>query len=347
MSLRTHQRKIRVIFMKILIATGIYPPEIGGPAQYALNLEKEFLRKGHSVKVLTYRLERKLPGGLRHFLYFLRVIFSLKGVTFILALDTFSVGLPSVLAARLLRKKIIVRVGGDFLWESYIERRGEMIPLVRFYTAGRDFDFKEKAIFQLTKFLLHKCDAVAFSTVWQRDIFVPAYSLNKKETHVIENFYGEKKSSNIFQKKNFLWAGRPLLLKNIALLKSAFIEAKVVNPGISLEIGQFPHDVLMDRIKNCYAVILPSISEVSPNFILDALRFNKPFILTKETGFYEKLKGIGIFVDPLDKEDIKSKILFLADDSNYVEYKKRVASFRFAHSWQEIVDEFLALYKTL
>ncbi|MBU2219306.1 hypothetical protein KKG15_02345, partial [Patescibacteria group bacterium] len=83
--------------MRILIATGIYPPDIGGPATYAKNLADEFLRRGCGVKVITYSIEKKLPLGIRHFVYFLKTIFNFRKTSVIIALDTFSVGLPSVL----------------------------------------------------------------------------------------------------------------------------------------------------------------------------------------------------------------------------------------------------------
>ena len=66
----------------------------------------------------------------------------------------------------------------------------------------------------------------------------------------------------------------------------------------------------MERISRCYAVILASLGDISPNMILDAIRHNKPFILTKETGLYDRLKNIAIFVDPENTDDIKEKILF-------------------------------------
>ncbi|PIR76833.1 MAG: hypothetical protein COU30_05750, partial [Candidatus Magasanikbacteria bacterium CG10_big_fil_rev_8_21_14_0_10_38_6] len=40
--------------MKILIATGIFPPEIGGPATYVPRIAKEFLDRDHFVSVITY-----------------------------------------------------------------------------------------------------------------------------------------------------------------------------------------------------------------------------------------------------------------------------------------------------
>jgi hypothetical protein len=61
--------------MKILIATGIYPPKIGGPAQYALNLKNEFEKMGHGVRVKTYGIEGKLPTGFRHLFFFFKIIY--------------------------------------------------------------------------------------------------------------------------------------------------------------------------------------------------------------------------------------------------------------------------------
>lgn len=58
--------------------------------------------------------------------------------------------------------------------------------------------------------------------------------------------------------------------------------------------------------------------------ILEAIRFNKPFITTRETGIYERLKDVGLFVDPENTKDITEKILFLADPDNYASQKTRV-----------------------
>ncbi len=334
--------------MKILICTGIYPPDIGGPAQYADNLKDEFLKQGNAVKILTYKLEKKLPIGIRHCLYFFRAIFAFINADFIIALDTFSVGFPSVVAARILRKKIILRAGGDFLWESCVERTGNLVTLRDFYAKMPRLPLKQRLIYFLQKFALKNCTALVFNNSWAREIFEKNYNLNPKKSFVIENFYGEKINSFEPKEKNFIWAGRPLKLKNINLLKDIFQELEKERPDIKLEIAEkLSHEELMERIKNCYAVILPSISDISPNFILDAIRADKPFILTKETGLYARLKDIGIFIDFSNKDDIKEKILFLARDDNYAKYKKRIENFHFVHSWKQIADEYLAIYKNL
>ena len=62
--------------MKILIATGIYPPDIGGPAQYAFNLEQEWKKLGHEVRVIKFSDVRYLPRYSAYCL-FLKVLFVL------------------------------------------------------------------------------------------------------------------------------------------------------------------------------------------------------------------------------------------------------------------------------
>src|SRR3989338_5444786 len=162
--------------MKILIATGIYPPDIGGPAQYAHSVEEAWKKEGHSVEVLSFRLERKLPTGIRHIYYFFRVLFSLGGVDFVFSPDTFSAALPALLAAKLSGKKLIVRTGGDFLWEQYVERTGDLVLLRDFYkTRVSKFTRKERIVFFLLRLLFRHAHAIIFSTAWQRDIFEKPY----------------------------------------------------------------------------------------------------------------------------------------------------------------------------
>ena len=50
-----------------------------------------------------------------------------------------------------------------------------------------------------------------------------------------------------------------------------------------------------------------TLGDVSPNTILDAIRADKPFIMTTETGFTERLKDIAVFVNPEDTRDIAEK----------------------------------------
>lgn len=334
--------------MKILIATGIYPPQIGGPAYYAQELKRSLEKQGNTVRVATYGIERKLPIGIRHIVYLVRALFSLSGVECIIALDTLSTGVPAVFAARLIGKKIIVRTGGDFLWESYVERTGEKIPLPEFYAAYRNFSSKEKIIFKLTKYLLQNASAIVFSTEWQRDIFEEGYNFDKKRSYIVENFYGKRGERTAPTKKNFLWAGRRITLKNVETLEKAFELARKQDPSITLELlTNISHDVLMKKVKTCYAMVVPSVSDISPNFILEGIMFGKPFILTRHTGFQKRLVGCGIFVDPMNAKELSEKIVYLADRNHYNEYVEHITRLSYTHSYDEITQELLEICKNI
>jgi len=336
--------------MRILIATGIYPPSIGGPAQYAVGLKQAFEASGHIVHVLTYgRLEHILPLGLRHVYIFLRAIFAMPRVDLLIALDTISAGLPATLAAKILGVRSVVRLGGDFLWETYVERTQDPLILPDFYAHLHRLSHKEKLIFRLQKFLLRLVDVIVFSTDWQARLSKTPYGLSEKPCHIIENAYtfspkNISESEPLPDEKIFLWAGRPITLKNLPLLKQAFEEVKAQGISVSLEcVSGVSHGELMDKVRGSYAVILPSFSDVSPNFILDGIHAGKPFIMTQHTGIRERLKGAGIFIDPMNKEEIVSAVVSLCQEKTYRECQATLNTLSYSHTYEDIAKEFLTL----
>lgn len=332
--------------MKIVIATGIFPPETGGPAYYAKHLADALQEKGHRVSVVTYGSLKKLPIGLRHLAYLLRLLPATFGARAIIALDTFSVALPAVIAGGAVRVPVVIRTGGDFLWEQYVERTGHMLPLPHFYGQHQPFTRKERLIRSCTRWVLARAVPV-FSTVFQRDIWVDAYGIPAARTHIIENAIPGSFAPLPPAKKNFLWYTRPLILKNERILREAFAKAQERVPGIELETGMVPQDELIERIRRGYAVILPSLSEVSPNYILDALRCGKPFIQTRYSGFGDTYAAYGLSCDPLSADDIAAKIVELCDEVRYADLCERIAGLRLERTYAQVADDFLALVTRL
>ncbi len=340
--------------MKILILTGIYPPDIGGPANYAKQLNIKLGKLGHDIDVVTYGIEKKLPTGIRHLYFLFKIIPAVLRTEFVILLDSFSVGLPGFIVAKLFRKKMIMRTGGDFVWEQYVERTGKKVLLSEFYEPlPDDLNIKEKFLLWWMRIFLHGLDAVIFSTIFQRDIFIKGYALPKSKTHIIENYYGKKfnkekdKIRSCFGKKKlYLWAGRRIVLKNISSLKEAFRLAKEKDPSIELVLSEcVTHKKLLEKMREVYVVIYPSLTEISPNFILEAIMLEKPFICTRDLGFYDRIKNIGIFVNPKSVEDISEKILYLADDNNYKKQLEKVKSFNYVHTYVDIAEEFEKIIK--
>lgn len=334
--------------MRILIVTGIYPPQIGGPAQYAKQLADTFRADGHYVLIVTYRLERYLPSGVRHMLFFFRMLATLSRVDVIIGLDTFSTGLPAILASQLFRKKMVIRTGGDFLWESYVERTGDMVLLRKFYKeALTKLNLRERLIFSLTGYVLRASSVVVFSTKWQFDIFISAYGLRKEKCAVIENFYGEMLVADKPTTKKFLSSSRPFRGKNQDRLFEAFRTVSCGDVDVQLDAVAVPHEEFVKKLRSAYAIVVVSISDISPNVILESIRYGKPFIVTRETGISDRIKDIALFVDPESVDDIAEKIRLLCDPNVYRDYENKVRHFSYRHTWKQIADEFVSVIRNI
>jgi glycosyltransferase involved in cell wall biosynthesis len=335
--------------MKILISAGIYPPDIGGPSQYARNLYETWKKQGHEVKVAAYRWERALPPVVKHFLFFTKVLRKGWNADLILTLDNFLAAVPTMLACAILRKKYIIRTGGDLLWEWYVERTGEMILFKDFYSKKRNYSLKEKIILYLSTIAFRRAAFVVYSTEWQKGIFEKAYKLDPKKSKIIENFCGPRDEQIPPENRMFVAGVRELKWKNTDLLKSVFKKAQIEVKNRGFEDIEFDptkavYDNFQDRMRRSYAVILTSIGDISPNMIFDAIRVGTPFILTKETGIADRVRDCAIFVDPINENDIKEKIVWISDPKNRELQAEKVKNFKWVHTWEDICREFVTLY---
>lgn len=103
---------------KILIATGIFPPDIGGPATYGMVMSDALKKQGFDVNVVVFsRTNKKLPKGLRHLVYFFKLLPMVKSSDLVLSLNLVSAGFPALIAAKIFKKKFICRMAGDYAWE--------------------------------------------------------------------------------------------------------------------------------------------------------------------------------------------------------------------------------------
>lgn len=115
--------------MKILLAAGLYPPDIGGPATYASMLATELPAQGIEVAVLPYGTVKHVSKLVRHFVYTWRLFKQTRNVDLVYALDPVSVGVPARIVCLLRRLPLCVRLGGDYAWEQGVQRFGVTVTL--------------------------------------------------------------------------------------------------------------------------------------------------------------------------------------------------------------------------
>ena len=111
---------------RLVVATPLYPPDLGGPATYSYLLEQELPKRGITIELVKFADVRHLPKLVRYLAYFFNVLKALRTKDAVLALDPVSVGLPSMLAARVARKPLFLKVGGDYAWEQGTQRLRSM-----------------------------------------------------------------------------------------------------------------------------------------------------------------------------------------------------------------------------
>ncbi len=118
--------------MKVCIVTGIFPPDIGGPATYVSCLAEALHKIGWDIEVITYsdkKLESTTPFTIHRILRnspfrtvktFIKVFVVGKKSDLLFINGLFY---PSVLANNFLRKPLIIKLVGDFAWERARNRK--------------------------------------------------------------------------------------------------------------------------------------------------------------------------------------------------------------------------------
>lgn len=168
----------------VLVAAGLYPPEIGGPATYAAMIEKALPGQGIAVTVLPYRSVRSLPKIFRHVAYTWKLWRAAAEVDCIYALDPVSVGLPAYLASRLRRRPLFVRLGGDYAWEQGRIRFGVTTTLDAYTRARRAAPLPVRLLHAVQAFVAQRAVAVVVPSAYLASI-VRTWGVPPSQLHVI------------------------------------------------------------------------------------------------------------------------------------------------------------------
>jgi len=359
----------------LIIASGTFSPEVSGQSTFVNNLTKS-LPAELKIKVVAYGKNNEIRESkiffvkkdkIRHLRYCLRLKRLAKGGMLIYAQDLFSSGLPAALAKG--RNKLIVRVGGDFLWEKMVNSGKCQVPLSRYYKQPKSL--KEKFYLMVYRFIFRRADKIIFNTDWQKRLYLDIFEIPSEKTAVISNplFIN---TSNHEPRGNYLegdiiYAGRFVPLKNIKRLIEAFANIKTLKKLLLIGDGpekQMLEDLIKDKSRieiisslsqadlhqlviNSYLVVIPSLAEVSPNLALECLAFKKPVLLTKEVGLPEELKSNFILIDPLSSEDIQQKIEFLLEKNNYQNYLAKLNQIDSKRDFFDVAKEHLEIFKSL
>lgn len=325
--------------IKILITTGIYPPEIGGPATYTALLEKEMPKHDIDVFVLPFRIVRFLPKLVRHFVFFCRVLSWGRKVNLLYTQDPVSVGFPTMIAAKILGKPFLARIAGDYAWEQATQRFGVKDGIDDFQ--NKKYGWQVEIIRIIQKITVKLADKVITPSKYFRNLVA---GWNPKEDNVITIYNGIdfsdiSNNNKQFEPKTIISAGRLVpwkgfnylieIIKNLPDWKlfiagdgpdkeklSKLVEDLRLKDKIFL-LGKMDRKDLINKMQECEIFILNTSFESFSFQIVEAMFTGVPVISTNIGNISEIIDDgeDGLLVSPNNKKEILEAIQKLSDIS--------------------------------
>ncbi|MBU1102182.1 glycosyltransferase [Patescibacteria group bacterium] len=235
--------------LKVLITTGIFPPDIGGPATQIERLAGDLAGAGFVVSVLTYgapekkawnfrvfAVSKSWPAGWRQFLYALKTFWLARQADFIYTTDLYAPGYSSMLATQFWRKKLAVRFAGDSAWET-AQNMGLCKDDVVAFQSKKYGKFIEKRKAQRAK-ILKSADAVVAVSNFMKELAVKIGAAPQK-VRVIYNavdFMSVPPQWQNTTKPVLVFAGRLTPWKGVEMLILVVAKLKEKYPDIIFEI---------------------------------------------------------------------------------------------------------------
>jgi len=252
--------------MKIVIATPVYPPEIGGPATYTVELANRIKDK-HNIIIVTFAdnpiildgtkflyTSKKRPLLIRLLLFFLKLLFASRSADVIYVQNAMAAGLPAMLVSKLLRKPLVLKFVGDEAWERATQQKITTKELGEFLQ-NPDKNLKIKIMMIIQGIVLRNSDIVTTPSLYLGEELKRAYKIKNNSFKVNynamdddENNEADDASVKTKKIKNqimttarlVVWKGIDGVIKAVNILKDKI-------PGIKLVVaGDGPE---MDNIK--------------------------------------------------------------------------------------------------
>jgi glycosyltransferase involved in cell wall biosynthesis len=336
--------------MRILITTGIFPPDIGGPATYVPQVAAAFAERGHQITVLTlsdrvdghddaypFRVVR-LPRWIFKPWRWLRTIVNMMwlgrnaDVWFVNGL-----AMAAVLANLLLRKPMIQKVVGDLAWERAMNRGWVIDSFERFQT--QRYGLKVESLKALRTWWTRKADKVIVPSRYLAR-WVHGWGVPEDRIIVIYNALeplgGIQPAAVPIQTPNrVVTVGRLIPWKRIDQIIEAIarcdeaglvivgdgperarLEALVRTLGLADRVyfaGQRSKTETLSLMAACHLFVLNSTYEGFPHVVLEAMHLGLPVVATAIGGIPEVVQDgeNGLLIPPMAQAALSDTLLQL------------------------------------
>lgn len=313
--------------MRILMATPIYPPEIGGPATYTVELAKR-LKGEHEIVVLAFAdnaeqiegtrlvaISKRHPLPVRLLRFFFAALAEVRRADAVYVQNAVAAGLPIALACRILRKKFTVKFVGDEAWERARLRNLTHKRLEEFLKHPEG-DWKIRLLMRIQKYVLQRAAYVTTPSAYLREEIIRHYHV-RSERAIINYNAADAPNIALFAAKPHLhqiavtarlvmWKGIDGVIRATALLLKRFPDIRLMVAGegpeeqklraLSNSVGINDHVTFLGQIsraetwhlrKNSAVYVLNSTYEGLPHTALTSFAARIPIIATDISGTNE------------------------------------------------------------
>ncbi len=363
--------------MKILIATGIFVPEVGGHSTYVKNLAEGLAKTGGQVTVVCYsdrvsydfdknfsfavkRIQRQ-PGKFNNYWQYGKKLWSeIRNHDLIYLTDTLSVGWLVWLITRIYRRPYFLRVSGDVVWEKLLEQTSQKITLEDFYKKRL---YRQKYwLFYVVKIISRGAKRVIFNARQLKNIWIKNYDLPESRAITIYNPLPSVKSLSFGHRPEIFYAGRLSAVKNVDFLLKAFSLSKlshfrlvIVGEGPQLKrlqdlakqlgidsqvewLAPLEQSELWQRLEQGRGLVLPSLTDISPNIIGEAVVRKFPFFVT-EYNFLPFAIPSQLLIDPFEADELAQKLKWFDDYEKRKELIELVGKIDWRWSWPGVIQK--------
>ena len=325
---------------RILIISGIYPPDIGGPATFVKELIEFINSKKDEVRLITLQDKKGLKAYEKNIIKIPRYQNKLiRTLNLIFTIRKNSKDVDSILCCGLifetylshigLNKRKIFRFVSDSIWDKYSSETNDIyIRKNKYYFLNLLFFLRDK--------ILKSFDLIITPSKYLKNYYLK--KIGKSKVKIIRNFasinvLNFNQSINLnkdYQNKvNIVAISRLVKFKNIDYLIEAFKELPEYNLHIygsgpeeknyQLQIRKnkskniFLHgvknrDEIFEALRKYDSFIQISSYEGMSFSILEALALNKPLILSNIEPNFETAKTAAIYVKPKSITQLRESI---------------------------------------
>jgi len=329
--------------VKVLIVSGIWPPDVGGPASHAPEVAAWLLERGHSVEAVVTAdaappsaphpvrwVSRSLPPGVRHARALALIAARARRADVVYSTGMFG---RSSLGALLARTPIVLKITADPAFER-ARRKGLVGGEVRDFQGGGGGP--AATVLRRTRdAALRRASHVVCPSTFMRDLVV-SWGVPPARVDVLPNPAPRAQDAapiDAGPSPVLAFAGRLTAQKDLGVALAAVREL----PGVRLVIagdgperarleseapdgvsflGPLPRAQVLGLLRDADAAILTSAWENFPHGVVEALAVGTPVIATRTGGVAEIVRDgeNGLLVEPGDAAAFAAAVRRFLDD---------------------------------